>query len=83
MLGAQIGDQLGYLLVGKGVGEGRHFLAAIEDLVGYFCRWPELIGADVGESRPFLSASATDAMAVGATLIAKEDGAGLFIGFGV
>ena len=77
MLGAQIGDQLSDLLIGERVGKGRHLLATVENLVGDFIRGPELIGANGAEVGAFLSAGASCAVAVGATFVAKQNGAGL------
>ena len=81
LLGAQVGDQLGDLGVRERVGEGRHLLAAVENLIGDFVRWPELVGAQTAEIGTLLSAAASRAVAVGASLVAEEDGAGLFCCF--
>lgn len=76
MLGAQIGDDLRGLLVTEGVGEGRHLLAAIENLVGHLFDSPVVVLADVDERGSFLGAGEVCSVAVGTTLVAKEDGAG-------
>ena len=83
MFGAEVCDQLGDLLVGERVAEGRHLLAAVEDLAGDFCRGPELVLAQVGEIRTLLAAGSAGSVAVGATLVAKENRAGLLGSFGL
>ena len=78
MLGAQIGDNLRHLLVCQGVGEGGHFPSAVENLVRHFGRSPGLVFADVRERRSFFATDSGNAVAIGATLVAKEDRAGFF-----
>jgi len=77
VFGAQVGDQLSHLLVGEGVAEGRHLLSAVEDLGGDLGRRPKLVLADVDQRGRLFAADAADAVAVGAALVAEEDGAGL------
>ncbi len=43
MPGTEVGDELGRFRVGDGVAEGRHLLAAVEDLVGDLDRGPGLL----------------------------------------
>jgi len=81
VLGAEICDELDDLLVSERVREGRHLLATVEDLIGDFRRGPELVFAEAGEIRSLLAAAAALAVAVGATLVAKKDGADLLGGF--
>ena len=82
MFSAKISDQLGSFLIGDRIAEGRHLLAAGEDLVGDPGRGPELVLAQVNERRRFLGADAADAVTVGATFVAKQDRAGPFGGLG-
>jgi len=81
VFGAEISDDLGNLRVGESVGEGRHLLAAVENLIGDLCRQPDLVLVDLGEVRAFLAAHAFHGVAVPAILIAKEDGARHLVGF--
>jgi len=78
--GTEIGDELGDLRVGEGVAEGRHFLAAVEDLGGDFCGGPGFVCADAGERWGFFATNAVGTVAVGAAFVAEEDGAGFFVG---
>ena len=82
MLGAQIGDQLGDLLVGERVGKGRHLLAAVEDLIGDLGWGPQLVLAQVNERGSLLCADSANAVAVGATFVAKQERSGFFGGLG-
>jgi len=75
IFGAEIGYELGDLHVGKGVTEGRHFLAAVENLGSDFCGRPGFVRADIRERRSFFAANAVVAVAVGATFVAEEDSA--------
>jgi hypothetical protein len=68
--------------VGQGVGKGRHLLAAVEDLVSNVGGGPESVIAQIGKVRPFFAACSAGAMAVCATLIAKQDSPGFFSGLG-
>lgn len=81
MFGAEVGDDLGDLGIAERVAKGRHLLAAIQNLVGDFVGGPLLVAADISESGAFFCAFEIGAVAVGATFIAKEDGAGEGIGF--
>jgi len=81
VFGAEVGDKLGGFGVGDGFAEGRHLLAAVEDLIGDFGGGPELVFGQGGEDWAFLAADAGFSVAVGATLAAKEEGAGLLGGF--
>lgn len=80
MLGAEIGDELGDLLVAERVAERGHFVAAVEDLIGHFFRRPVLVVANVEEGWRLFGADAAGAVAIGAALVAEEEGAGLRIG---
>ena len=82
MLGAEVSDQLGDLLVGERLGEWRHLLAAVEYLVGNSLRGPVLVLAQASEVRPFFAAAAARAVAVNAVLVAEKESAGLLGGFG-
>lgn len=76
MFGAQISDDVGDLLIAERVREWRHFLSAIEDLAGHFVGRPAIVLADVDERRSLFGAGAIGAVAMGAALVAEEDGAG-------
>lgn len=76
MLGAQVGDDLGRFLITERVGEGRHLLSAVENLVSHFVDGPLAFLADVDEGRSFLGSGAVCAVAMGTAFVAKEDGAG-------
>lgn len=76
MARAQIGNELSDLRVGEGIAEGGHLLPAIHDLAGDFGRCPLLVLIDVEQRRGLFAADGSLAMAVGATLVAKERGAG-------
>lgn len=80
MLGAQVGDQLADLLVRQRIGKRRHFLPTVEDLVRDFGRWPELVGADLGERRAFFATHAADPMTEGATFITEQNRACRLVG---
>lgn len=80
MFGAEVGDQLGDLLIGDRVAEGRHLLAAVENLAGDFFRGPGLVCAQADEARSLFAADATGSVAIGATLVAKQQCAGLLGG---
>jgi len=80
VFGAQVGDQLGDFCVRERVTEGRHLLAAVHNLIGQFGWSPELVVADAGERWGLWASDAAFAVAVSATFIAEEDGAGLFVG---
>jgi hypothetical protein len=76
VFGSQESHKLRDLCVGNRVAEGRHLLAAIENLIGNFFGGPELVLAQGGQVGTLFGASAIVAVAVGAAFIAKEDGAG-------
>lgn len=80
MLGAEVGDQLGDLLIGDGVAEGRHLLAAVENLTGDFLRGPGLVCAQADEAWRLFAADAARSVTIGATLVAKQQCAGLLGG---
>jgi hypothetical protein len=71
--------ELGDLVVAEGVGEGRHLLAAVQDLIGHFFRRPVFIFADFVERWGFFCALEVGSVTVGAALVAKERGAGFFL----
>ena len=72
-------DQLRDFRIGERVGKRRHLLPSVHDLVGDFIRRPELAGAQGAEVGTFLAAAASGAMTIGATLVAKQNGPGLFV----
>lgn len=77
--GAQVVDNLRDLLVGERVGKWRHLLSAVENLVLELLRRPALVFPDVGQRRTLLCALTIGAMAMSASLIAKQDCAGHFV----
>jgi len=77
MFGAQVSHQLSDLSIGERIGERRHLLAAVANLIGDIFRGPELVGANTAEIGTLLSARAPGSMAVCATLVSKQDCAGL------
>ncbi len=78
-LGAQVGYDLGDLTVLERFAEGRHFLAAVEDLFCDFRWWPGFVFADLDESGSLFCAHPTRTVAEGASFVAEEDGACLLI----
>jgi hypothetical protein len=82
VLGAKICDDLSDLRVGERIAEGGHLLPAVENLIGDLGRGPELVFAQSGEDGPFFAACAANSVAVGATLISKQDSSGLLGGLG-
>ena len=76
MLGAQVGDDLRHVLIGERIGERRHLLAAIENLIRHFGRSPNLVLADIRQGRGLFAAFEGGPVAVGATLVAVENGSG-------
>ena len=83
VFGAQVSGQLSNFIVGDRVAERGHLLAAVENLIGDFGRGPELVLAQVCQSRSLLSTDAADAVAVGTALVAKQSCAGLLGGPGL
>ena len=81
VFGAEVGDQLSDLLIGEGVAEGRHLLAAVENLMGDFGRGPVFVLAQAGEAGGLLGSLTAGSVTVSAALVAKEDRAGLLAGF--
>jgi len=83
VFGTEVSHELGSLLVGDRIAERGHLLSAIQDLSRDFGRRPQLVFAQVHQGRGFLGADAAFAVAVSATLVAKEKGACLFVGLGL
>jgi hypothetical protein len=83
VLSTEVSDQLGDLLIGDRVAEGRHLLATVENLAGDFFRRPGLVCAQADEARSLFAADATGSVAIGATLVAKQQCAGLLGGLGL
>jgi hypothetical protein len=79
MLGAEKGDEFGYVVLGERVAEAGHFLAAVFDLSGDLRGLHVL--ADVGQGRTFLGALRCGSVAVSAALVAEKGGSGLLIRF--
>lgn len=78
LFGAEKSDQLLDFVVGERIAEGRHLLAAVEELAGDFVVGPLLLFADVFESRGFARAFEVGAVAEAAAFVAEENGAGHF-----
>jgi hypothetical protein len=74
---------LGSLLVGDRIAERGHLLSAIQDLSRDFGRRPQLVFAQIHQGRGFFGADAAFAVAMCATLVAKQKGAGLLVGLGL
>jgi len=74
MFSAQECDQLSHLILRKRVFEARHLLAAVFDLAGDL-RGLQL-SAGVGQRGSLVRTLGSVAVAVGATLVAKEQSAG-------
>ena len=83
MLGTQIGDKLGRFGVRYRVAKGWHLLPAIQYLARNSGRGPGFVLANADQRRSFLAALARYSVAVGASLVAKKNGSGLFIGRGL
>ena len=66
-------DDLRCLGIRQRIGEGRHLLPAVLNLFGDLGRSPELVLADVHESRSLLRTRSGGAMAMGASLVAKQN----------
>lgn len=81
VFGAEVRDQLRRFLIGEGIAERRHLLSAVINLSNNFGGRPELVFAQVYKRRRLLAADTADSMAVGATLIAKQDCSGPCGGF--
>ena len=75
VFGAKPGDEVGDFVVGEGVGEGGHFLAAVEDLAGDGGGFHDF--AEVEEAGALFGAFGVGAVAVGAAFVAEEICAGL------
>ena len=73
MLGAQEENELPDFILRKGIVEGRHFLAAVLDLIGHLNRGHGL--ANAGQGGSLGGACGGGSMAVGAAFVAEEDGA--------
>ena len=82
MFGAQIGDDLCHLLVGERIGERRHLLSAVKNLLGHLGRSPNLVLVNIHQRGSFFGAFKGGAMAVGASLVAIENCACHLIGRG-
>ena len=78
MLGPQVGDDLRQLLITERIRKGRHLFSAVENLACHFVWRPELVLADVDERGSLFGSGAVGSVAVGATFVAEEDGAGFF-----
>ena len=76
MLSAQKRNELGNLVRGESFGKRWHLLTTMRDLVADLIRGEALSHGVQGG--PFLSAETGGAVAIGASLIAKENGSGLF-----
>ena len=72
MRGSEVGYEVGDVLGGKDVAEGRHGLAAVVDLVGYLERVHA--AAEVFEVGAAVSAAASGAVAVGTAVGGEEGG---------
>lgn len=81
LFGAEEGDQLFHFVVGEGIAEGRHFLAAVEKLGVDFVVGPILLFTDVLESGGFACAFEVSAVAETAALVAEENRSGHFVFF--
>lgn len=75
MLRAQVGNDLRHILIGERVGEGRHLLAAVENLIRHFGRSPNLVLADICQGRSLPAAFEGGPVAMGASLVPIENGA--------
>ncbi len=83
MFGAQVRDNLRNILVSERVGERRHLLSAVENLILQLFRRPGLVLSYSDQGRSLLRADSARAMTVGAPFIAKQNCAGHFVGFSV
>jgi hypothetical protein len=83
VFGAEVSHQLRDLLIGERVAKGRHFLPAVGDLCRNFVGWPQLVLAQIDERRRLLAARPAYAVAIRATLVAKQNCAGLRAGLGI
>jgi len=82
VLGAEPGHKLGCLLVGERIAEGRHLLAAVENLMCDLGWGPAFVLAQTGQVRRLFAACAACAVAMDTALVAKENRAGLLGGSG-
>lgn len=73
MLGAEENNDLGSLRIGQRIREGWHLLPAVLNLFGDLRRSPVLVLADVRESRSLLRTRSGGAVAMGASLVAKQN----------
>ena len=80
MPGAEICNQLGSLGVGNRLAEGRHLLAAVQNLMGYAGWGPLFVLVKTSERRPFFAADAASAVTVVAATAVEEKRTGLFGG---
>ena len=81
MLGAQESDDLCRLRIGQRIGEGRHLLPAVLNLLGDLGWRPELIFSNIQQCRRFSCAFATRTVTTGAPGIVEKNRTGHFIGF--
>lgn len=81
MLGAQIGYELSNLLIGERVREWRHFLPAVQNLIGHFGRRPISIFRQLGQGRSFSATNSGRPVTVGAAFVAKKNRTGFLIRF--
>lgn len=82
VLRAEISDQLSDLLVRHGIAEGRHFGAAIENLVGDLGRGPNLVLPQIDQGGSLFCTDSAITMTVGTTFVAKQQCTCLFRRFG-
>lgn len=71
-LGAEVSDEFADLLVSYRIAEGRHFLAAVQDLVRDLLRRPGFVLPEIYEGRRFLGTDGADSMAVSTPFVAEE-----------
>lgn len=71
MLGAKESDDLCRLRIGQRIGEGRHLLSAVLNLLGDFSWRPELVLADIHERWRFSCAFSMRAVTTSAPVIPK------------
>jgi len=77
--GAEVGNQLSHLFVRKGLSKWRHLLSAIQNLIRNLVGWPSLVFGQSDEGGCLLTSDSAHPVAIGATFVAKEKGARLFI----